>query len=136
MSTITEHTKTIDGITYKTRTLPASKGLVILPKLLALFGEPVLKLMFTADEDQRTELLKEPKILASILHQIAKQAAEDAGLLVIRDLMEGVNADKVKVGDAEIPGEVHTHFDGHFAGRYTHLAAVSMWVASCNFTGP
>ncbi len=130
------HTKTIDGVTYTTRTLPASRGLVIMPKLLALFGEPVLKLMFTADADQRVELLQQPKIVAALLHGIATNASETDGLLVVKDLFETTTADKVRIGDAEVEGSILSHFDGHFAGRYAHLAAVALWVATCNFIAP
>ena len=135
MTTTIEHTKNIDGILYTTRTLPASDGLRILPKLLALFREPVLKLMFTANEDQRAELLNDPKIQAAILHGMAENAADTDGLLVVRDLLKATKADKVRIGETKVEDSVHTHFDGHFAGRYGHLANVVMWVASINFVG-
>jgi hypothetical protein len=130
------HQTVIDGIGYTTQTLPATKGLVILPKLLALFGEPVLKLFFVADEDQRAELLEDPATVAAILHEVARSAAEDNGLLVVKDLMVSTSSDKCRLSEdaaADIEGSVHTHFDTHFQGRYGHLVQVAMWVASSNF---
>lgn len=131
-----EHIKLIDGITYTTRTLPATTGLVILPKLIALFGEPVLKIMFSTDGEERGALLSDPKIMAAVLHAMASNAADTDGLLVIKDLFRATSADKVKIGTTEVDDSVYTHFDTHFAGRYMHLATVSMWVASCNFAAP
>lgn len=128
------HNTTIDGVTYTTKTLPASAGLVILPKLLSLFGEPVLKLFFVADQAEKEALLKDPQVVASILHNISKNAAEDDGLLVVKDLLVNTSADKVKVGDTDIEAAIPSHFDTHFQGRYGHLFQVAMWVASVNFT--
>lgn len=133
MATIAQHTKLIDGTTYTTRTLPATEGLRILPRLIALFGEPVLKLMFTAEGDERGALLREPKVLAAVLHGMAENASETDGLLAVKDLLKATTADKVRIGEAEVEESIHTHFDTHFAGRYTHLATVAMWVASVNF---
>ena len=136
MATTNEHTRQIDGVTYTTRTLPASQGLLILPRLMALFGEALIGLMFTTSEDEREHLLSDPKILGAVISQIAKHAAENDGLLVLRDLLGATEADRVRVGDAEVPGSVHTHFDGHFAGRYRHLVEVALWVGTVNFAAP
>ena len=140
-----QHTKIIEGVSYTTTTLPATRGLLILPRLIALFGEPILKLIFTTSQElgegddageAMGELLQDPKVMATILHGMAANAAEDNGLLVIKDLMMSTEADKARMGEAEVQGNVHQHFDTHFAARYTHLAQVAMWVASCNFIGP
>lgn len=129
-------TKVIDGISYTTTMLPARQGLAILPKLIALFGEPVLKLMFAADADQRAELIRDPKVMASILHSMAASASDGDGLLVIQDLFNATEADKVRIGDTTVSGNVAVHFDDHFAGKYGHLMNVALWVASVNFLGP
>lgn len=136
MPTTIEQTKLIDGVTYTTRPLPASIGLVIMPKMIALFGEPVLKLIFSSTGEEREVLMEDPKVIASILHGMASNAADTDGLLVIRDLFQATKADKVRMGDAEVEADIHTHFDIHFSGRYAHLAAVAMWVAQVNFFGP
>jgi hypothetical protein len=135
MSIVTTAEKTIGGTKYRTRILPATSGLVILPKVVALMGEPIIKLM-TEDEDMRAKMVENPAILAAILASMAKQAAKDDGLLVVVELMEGVQADKVRIGDAEVDGSVAEHFDTHFAGRYKHLAEVAMWVMTVNFAAP
>ena len=48
-----EQSEVIDGITYTTTTMPATRGLQILPKLVDLVGEDgITLLMATPDEDQ------------------------------------------------------------------------------------
>lgn len=136
MATLTESSRTIGGITYTTKTLPASQGLVILPKLLALFGEALVGLFFATEDETRDKLLEDPKVLAAIISSIAEKAAEDNGLLVLKDLMASTTADKVRVGEAEVPASVHAHFDHHFAGRYRHLMEVALWVGQANFFAP
>jgi hypothetical protein len=136
MATLKEHTRDFSGTTYTTRTLPASKGLIIMPKLMALFGEALVGLFFATDEKARETLLEDPKILAAVIASIAEKAAETDGLLVIKDLLIGTRADKVKVGDVEVEGSVHDHFDEHFSGRYRHLVEVAVWVGTCNFMAP
>lgn len=138
MATIREHTNTIDGIVYTTTTLPASDGLRIMPRLVALLGDALVGLIFATDEDQRDGLLEDPKILAAVVTGIATTAAESevGGLMVIKDLLRTTQADRVAIGDAEVPGSVHTHFDLHFAGRYKHLVEVAMWVGRVNFFAP
>ena len=68
---------------------------------------------------------------------MAKRASESevGGLLVVKDLLKSTTADKVRLGDAEIPGSVHEHFDIHFSANYQHLATVVMWVGQVNFFG-
>jgi hypothetical protein len=136
MSTTRTHTKTIDGTIYTTTTLPATDGLRIMPKLVALLGDSLVGLIFATDEKQRDGLMEDPKILAAIVTGIATTAAETDGLMVIKDLLRTTEADRVRIGDAEVPGSVHTHFDLHFAGRYKHLIEVAMWVGQVNFFAP
>ena len=134
---VTMHEATIGGVTYKAKTLPASKGLVILPKLIVLFGEPILKLVLSTTNKEQEHMLEDPKILAALLTNVATKASEDSGLLVLRDLMQGVTCDQLRLSEeAIIVGDVYSHFDTHFAGRYMHLVEVAMWVAKLNFTGP
>lgn len=136
MATLKEHSRDFGGVTYTTKTLPASRGLVIMPKLMSLFGEALVGLFFATSEEDRETLLGDPKVLAAVISSIAEKAAEADGLLVIKDLLAETHADKVRVGDAEVPASVHAHFDHHFAGRYRHLVEVAMWVGSCNFMAP
>jgi hypothetical protein len=136
MATLKEHSRDFSGVTYTTKTLPASRGLVIMPKLMSLFGEALVGLFFATSDEDREALLGDPKILAAVISSIAEKAAEADGLLVIKDLLADTHADKVRVGDAEVPASVHSHFDHHFAGRYRHLVEVAIWVGSCNFMAP
>jgi len=136
MGVIREHTQAIDGIAYTTQTMPASDGLKILPRLVALLGDSLTGLFFATSEEDRDKLLTNPKVLGAMISEISRAAAEDDGLLVLRDMLKSTSADLVRVGDAEIPASVHTHFDQHFAGRYRHLLEVCLWVGRVNFTNP
>ena len=131
----THHT-TIDGVTYSAKTLPATQGLIVMPKLLAIFGEVLLKIVFAVDDDERDELIRDPATIAAFLGRMALNAAETNGLLVVKELFEGVEADKVKVGEVDVPGPVLAHFDNHFSARYGHLFQVAAWLAVLNFLGP
>ena len=142
------HTKTIDGIGYTTTTLPTSNGLRVMVKLVALFGETGLKVLFDVlgkeglSDEAREEILKSPAVIGKILGAVARSAADDGedggrGIMVVKDLLIGTKADRVKIGDAEGRDEsVHMHFDTHFQGRFAHLASVAVWVGWCNFVAP
>lgn len=136
MGTIKTHTKTIDGLAYTTRTLPATQGLVILPKIIALCGEALAGLFIATDDQARRELLQDPAVVGRVIGTIAERAADSDGLLVLRDLLASTECDKIQIGEAEVPGSVAEHFDSHFAGRYQHLVSVALWVAQCNFIAP
>jgi len=136
MAITREHTKSFDGVIYTTRTLPASDGLRIMPQLVALLGDALVGLFFATSEEERGMLIEDPKVLAAVITGIAKTAAETDGLLVLRDMLALTSCDRVAVGDAEVPGSVHAHFDSHFAGRYKHLIEIAMWVGRVNFIEP
>ena len=143
MELVNKHTRTISGITYTTTLLPASRGLVIAPKLIALFGSNLLGLLLgLAQTEEEGEakgkiqaLLEDPKVLGAVVAQVAGNAAEEDGLLILRDMLATTEADLVKIGDAQVPGSVHVHFDQHFAGRLKHLFEVCLWVGQLNFFG-
>ncbi len=130
------HTKVIEGITYTTTTLPASAGLTILPKVMSIFGEALIGLFFAVDDESKAEVFANPKVLGAIIAKVAENAAADNALLVLKDLLVSTECDRVSIGDAEVPGNVHSHFDGHFAGRYRHLMEVALWVGTSNFIAP
>ena len=134
MGTIKTHTTTIDGIQYTTKTFPAAEGLQLLPRLISLLGEQVLSL-FIAGRHDIEHLAETPEVLAAMLARIADNA-KDGGLLVFRDLLRYTEADKVSIGDTQVPGSVFEHFDEHFAGRYGHLLKVCLWVARVSFSEP
>jgi hypothetical protein len=136
VSTTKNHSTVIDGITYTTTTLPASEGLKIMPKLVALLGDSLVGLIFATDEAERDKLLEDPKVLGLLITSIARTAAEDNGLLVLKDLLQATTCKAIQIGDAVAEGALATYFDDHFAGRYKHLVEVAMWVGRVNFFGP
>lgn len=140
MGTIKEHIKTIDGIEYTTKTLPAMTGLEIMARLGALLGAPLINFLFAERKDddgnvielELSEILDSKEAILMIVASIAKSAAV-SGVDVFKDLLISTEANKVAIGDTEVPASVHTHFDTHFAGRYTHLLTVLVWVGQANF---
>lgn len=138
MSVVGEQSQSIDGISYTTRTFPASEGLVLLPRLINLIGEKAGALFFGASSAELASLTEDPQIVAALLAGIAKNAAEDkhGGWLIAKDLVRYTKADKIRIGDNDVPGSVYDHFDSHFAGRYDHLLNVCMWVAQASFSRP
>lgn len=160
MSTIKEVHKTIDGVTYTATTLPATKGLVLFPRLVSLFGDGIVSLVVASDElpdDEDTDsgdvfqriiaklvvAAQSPSTLAMVLARVANTAADPEGifkgqgLLVLKQMLDGVTADKVRIGgDAETSGtNVLEFFDTHFQGRLKHLLAVCVWIGQINFFG-
>ncbi len=130
-----EQSEVIDGITYTTTTMPATRGLQILPKLVDLVGEDgITLLMATTDEDQNS-LMANREIMAALVTGIASRATE-GGLLVLKELLELTTCDKIKIGDNYIEGSVYKNFDDHFAGRYMHLISVAIWVGRVSFGRP
>lgn len=143
MATIKEHHTTIDGVTYTATTLPATQALVILPRLVALFGDGIVSLFMATGEDGMAELLENPQVLARVITEVATTAADPEGifkgkgLLVLKEILPGVTADKVRIGgDVEVKGPVLEHFDDHFVMRLPHLVRVCVWVARLNFFAP
>lgn len=129
------HTKVIDDVAYTTKTLTATEGLILMPKLVALFGSDLLRLMLGRSNEERAAIMAEPSTMAILLAAIAKNAAVNDGLLVVKELLATTTTEHVRVGDTTVPGRVIDHFDSHFDQRYQHLFEVALWVASCNFLG-
>lgn len=135
MSTLKKHTEVIDGATYITTMLPATDGLKIMPKLIALLGQTGMELLLATSDDDKEKLMADPAVKAALMSSIAERAAEDEGLMVIKDLMKSTTCDKIKVGDNFVTDSVYENFDDHFAGRYMHLINVAMWVGRVSFAG-
>ena len=136
MGVIKEHTTVIDDKTYTCKTFPATEGLVILPKLIALLGQEVANLVFVTDDKQLDGLMEDPTVLGGVMVRISEKAIENDGLLQIKELLRYTACDKVQVGDAEIAASVYERFDTHFAGDYSHLFRVVTWVARMSFAAP
>jgi hypothetical protein len=145
MGIVKEHIKEIDGITYTTRVLPATQALTLSPRVISLFGGKTLALVLSIEDPSK--LMDDPTVVASLVTTICGNITDDelqqrsAGvkvvspLLTIKDLLAKTKADKVRIGDSEVEGEVAKHFDSHFEGRLGHLLKVAMWVAQVNFGG-
>ena len=130
-----EHCEVIDGILYKTKTLPATEGLILLPKLIQLMGEEGIQLFLATTEEQKDSLMGDAEVVGALVSHIASNAAENDGLLVVKRLLQRTTCDKIKIGDNFIEGKVTDHFDDHFAGKYLHLLNVCIWVGRASFGG-
>ena len=136
MGVVKTHEQVIDGKTYSCKTFPASEGLILLPKMLALLGEEVANLVFGLEDTDLETLMDDRKVVSAMLVRISERAAENDGLLILRDLMRYTECDKVRVGDADVRASVHERFDEHFAGEYGHLIRVAVWVGRASFANP
>ena len=99
MTGLKEHSSTIDGITYKTTVLPATDGLKIMPKLVSLLGETGMSLLMATTEEDKEKLMQRPEIVSALISTIAERAADDDGLLVLRELMRYTSCDAIEIGD-------------------------------------
>jgi hypothetical protein len=138
MGVVAQHETVIDGFAYSCRTFTASEGLVLLPKLIAMLGDDVAKLIFATSEAQQAKIFSDPGLLAGVLVQVSTRAAENDGLLIVRDCFKHAKCSNSKIGEAEAEvdlGKIH-FFDQHFAGRYAHLLAVFSWIVRASFGSP
>jgi hypothetical protein len=138
VSLVGKHTTVIGGHEYVCETFPASEGLVLLPKLLALLGDDVAKLVFSTSEEQQAQIFGSADLLAGILVRVSERAAENNGLLLVRDCFARTKCTTGKVGDAVVEidlGDVR-RFDSHFAGKYGHLFEVFAWIVRLSFGSP
>ena len=133
---IKTYTEVIDGKQYTTKTLPASEGLALMPILINMLGEQVANLILATNDEQQKELLKDPKIVSKALMAVAKQAAQEGGMMAFKDLLRHTQCDAIRVGDTTIEGSVFDRFDSHFAGEYKHLFSVAWFVIRKNFIDP
>jgi len=134
MGVVQDHSTTIDGVDYTCTTFTASEGLKVLPRLINLFGERVIQLTIMSGPEKLEHFMAQPDILAAIVSEAAKAAAEDPdGWMVLKDLMAKVRSESVRIGEAQVPASVYEHFDSHFSGRLIHLVKVAVWVATHSF---
>lgn len=127
------HQEVIGGLLYETKILPATEGLIILPKLMKLIGKHTLNMLLEIGVEDSASLLNNAEVASAMLCSIAENAAEDDGFLIVRRMLKQTTCDKIKIGDNYIKGNVADHFDRHFAARYTHLLEVCVWVARVSF---
>jgi hypothetical protein len=94
------------------------KGLAENPRIIAAMVTAIGETVVSREDDQR-----------------AKGAPVVSPLLILKDLLRKTSADKIQIGETEVPGDVHKHFDSHFGGRLVHLFKVCFWVGQLNFGG-
>jgi hypothetical protein len=138
MSLVGKHTTVIGGHEYICETFPASEGLVLLPKLLALLGDDVARLVFSTNDEQKAQIFGSNDLIAGILVKVSERAAENDGLLLVRDCFSRTKCTTGKVGDAVVEidlGDIR-RFDAHFAGKYKHLFEVFAWIVRLSFGSP
>jgi hypothetical protein len=126
----------VDGRTYTTTLLPATQALVLMPKLIALFGKELTSLLLAAKDANIEALLDDPETLGAVVTTIAKNAAENNGLLLLHELMRHTTTKIVLAGGSQVEASVFDNFDTHFAGDYLHLINVAVQVARASFIKP
>ena len=136
MAVVGKVTTTIDGVTYTTTMFPATRGLELFIKLARMVDESVLTLILGVDFSDFAAVISDPSVVFGLVRSVATNSEPAEFSAFCRELCEGMTADKVKIGEMEIPGSVAEHFDGHFAGRYFHLLEVLGWAARAGFGAP
>lgn len=146
-SSLTEHSKEIDGITYYATAWPTMQALRMGVRLCQTFGQVGMGLLIEAfgvvRKDKDGKELPKTKPEGGALGAMLLDAASDQGSGVaveefIRECFQHVGAQPMKLGDVALPGKqsVHQHFEEHFRGRYAHLFEVFAWVCSVSFSRP
>jgi hypothetical protein len=131
---ITEHSA--HGHEYKTHLMPASESLVVLPKLIVLLGKNNTALLLATPGDKLGKLLEEPEVLAAIFHTISTNAADNNGLLVMREIMRRTTVKVTLASGTAVDASLYEQFDTHFAGRLMEMFEVFIAVARASFTAP
>jgi len=134
----TEHKKDIDGILYTWKAWPGFQAMVNSVKIAKICGkENAAFLLRLVQEDAMDAIMDEPAVLAQLAVRIAEGVDnEPGGIDFLKDLLKGVKADKVRVGDNEIEANVYDNFDWHFTGRLLHMYKVLGTVAFTSFFLP
>ena len=110
----------IDGLMYTSTKLPASIGLEIWPRLIALFGAALTRAMATGEGIDFLGL--------------ASRAMDDGLMPLVRDLLQRMQCNKLR--STGKGGRVVKDFDEHFAGEYGHLLRVCLLAVAHNLRGP
>lgn len=123
-------TETIDGLVYTNTKLPTSKGLEIIPLLISVLGEDLMKVIVF-------QVKLDPKQAAAIAMEVAKRLSQVGIVELAQTLVSKMKVNQYMLGDETAEGgPVLAQFDAHFAGEYQHLANVLMFSIRHNFQGP
>lgn len=155
MATVKVHEVTVDGTVYRIPTMPASRALIVLPRLFVLLGDADASAIAGADREQMAAALRSPAMLMSLLSSASRNAADPEGIFqgkgllsVVSDFLKGVECDQIDTGmrdEAGTPiyetGSIlgdgkHSYFEEHFSGRLLHLGKLVWEVVNLNFFGP
>lgn len=115
----------IDGLMYTSSKLPASIGLELWPRVMALFGSAMTKAIATGETED---------VGAQALLSVLDRVVDDGLLPLIRDLMQRIQCNKLYT--TQQPGSVLSDFDEHFAGEYMHMMKVAAFALMHNLKGP
>lgn len=116
----------IDGLMYTSAKLPASIGLELWPRLVALLGSALTRSLATGDVDGID--------VSAVFIRVADRAIRDGLLPLVRDLLQRMQCNKLYTTGA--PGKVVDDIDEHFAGEYGHLLRVCAFALAHNLRGP
>lgn len=125
----------IDGLMYTSTKLPARVGLELFPRVSALLGAGLLRLVVT----QEVEELGADRIMAALV-LVSERAMRDGLVPLVLDLLRetqcGTLRDEMDKEGRPKGGPVVPSFDTHFRGEYGHLLAVCAFVLAHNYKGP
>jgi hypothetical protein len=126
------------GREYRTTLLSARAGLVMMPKIVVLFGREVTTLLLSTSEAGLGKLLADGETLAAMLHTISQNAlaGDGEGLLLLHELMRHTTYQLTLNGGNIVDAEVYRDFDQLFAGEYMDLFTVAIQVARASFAKP
>lgn len=119
----------IDGVMYTSTKFPARVGLELMPRVTALVGSGLLRLV--AAGDMQTLPIDR---LAAALVAVADRALRDGLVPLVLDLLRHTQCGAFRDGGQ---GPITPDkFDTHFAGEYMHLLKVCALALAHNFRGP
>ena len=139
-----EATETINGRTYRMRTLPASEAIDLMKGLGKYLPEKILHILILAQVNAKAvEDLKSPKVLAAMLAAVYGHQPQVAGdsdpskdlSHWARECFKYCTVDPLPFGK-DLKGSAYEHFDELFSGDLGELVEVLLWLLPANFTKP
>lgn len=122
--------RTIDGVTYNCRKLPALKALQMTTELARHLGRPLITVLAGAADEQASLWAIAQYVLREGLDGLYPEAA--SGLML--RLMASVQLDHSKESHLGDEGRFNAHFDSRPGGVMTAIE-VWLWALEVNFKG-